>query len=90
MSGEYTRKLFSRRERSAGNKIDFDSANFEFASMNTKLALTAYLDRGTLVPNEVRKILRLPPIDGGDEPLLRKDTGKLVEKGGNDNGTDTD
>ena len=90
MSGEYTRKLFSRRERSAGNRIDFDSANFEFASMNTKLALTGFLDRGTLLPNEVRKILRLSPIDGGDEPLLRKDTGKLVEKGGEEDGTNTD
>lgn len=89
MSGEYTRKLFTRRERSAGNRIDFDSANFEFASMKTKLDLTSYLDRGTLVPNEVRKILRLPPIDGGDQPLLRKDTGKLTEEGGNGDGSDT-
>lgn len=77
MANEYTRKLFSRRERGCGNKIIFESSNLTFASMQTKLQLIQYVDRGVMTPNEVREFLCLAPIDGGDVALLRKDTGKL-------------
>lgn len=80
MSNEFTRKLFSRKERSYGNKIIFWSSSLTFASMQTKLALTQFLDRGTMVPNEVREILGYPPVEGGDKPLKRKDTGFLEEE----------
>ncbi len=80
MASEYTRKLFSRRERGCGNEIIFDSNRLTYASMKTKLNLVQYMDRGAMTPNEVREILNLPPIDGGDVPLLRKDTGTLTEK----------
>lgn len=80
MASEYTRKLFSRRERGCGNEIIFDSNRLTYASMKTKLNLVQYMDRGAMTPNEVRDILNLPPIDGGDVPLLRKDTGTLTEK----------
>lgn len=79
LAAELTRKLFTRRERGFGNKIVFENSNLTFASMNTKLALVNYIDRGVMTPNEVRSILNLEPIDGGDVPLLRKDTGKLED-----------
>lgn len=84
MSGEYTRKLFSRRERGCGNKIIFESSSLTFASMSTKLQLVTLMDRGAMTPNEVREYLGLPPVDGGDEALLRKDTGILTEGSGTD------
>lgn len=77
MANEYTRKLFSRRERGCGNRIIFESANLTYASMQTKLSLVSFVDRGIMTPNEVREILNYAPIDGGDVPLLRKDTGTL-------------
>lgn len=75
LSGEYTRKLFTRRERGFGNKIIFESSNLNFASMSTKLNLVQYVDRGIMSPNEVRAILNLAPREGGDQYVLRKDTG---------------
>ena len=84
MSGEYTRKLFSRRERGCGNEIIFESSSLTFASMTTKLNLVSFVDRGIMTPNEVRKYLNLVPLDGGDKALLRKDTGKLGGEEGED------
>lgn len=80
MAGEYTRKLFSRTQRGYGNAIIFESSSLTFASMATKLQLATMVDRGIMTPNEVRYYFGLPPIEGGDEALLRKDTGYL--KGG--------
>ncbi len=82
LSGEYTRKLFTRRERGFGNKIIFESSNLNFASMRTTLNLVQYVDRGIMSPNEIRAILNLAPREGGDEFVLRKDTG--VVGGGED------
>lgn len=77
LSGEYTRKLFTRRERGFGNKIMFEASNLTFASMKTKLDLIKYVDRGIMSPNEVREILHYAPREGGDTYILRKDTGQL-------------
>lgn len=77
LSNEFTRKLFTRKERSFGNRIIFESSNLTYASMDTKLQLVQYVDRGVMTPNEVRYYLNLAPIDGGDVALLRKDTGTL-------------
>lgn len=75
LSNEYTRKLFTRRERGYGNRIVFDSCLLQYASMKTKVGLVQMVDRGALTPNEWRKVFNLSPLEGGDVPLLRKDTG---------------
>ena len=75
LTNEVTRKVFSRRERGFGNKIMYTSNNLQYASMSTKLGLQAMVDRGAMYPNEWREVLNLPPIEGGDKVLLRKDTG---------------
>ncbi|MBO5032161.1 MAG: phage portal protein [Lachnospiraceae bacterium] len=84
LSNEFTRKLFTRKERSFGNRILFESSNLTYASMSTKLQLVQYVDQGVMTPNEVRYYLNLAPIDGGDTALLRKDTGKLGDEQGGD------
>lgn len=85
MSNEYTRKLFSRRERGFGNQIIFEASALQYASMQTKLNLVQFVDRGMMTPNEVRDIMNLAPIDGGDIPIRRLDTAP-VKEGGDNNG----
>lgn len=55
LSGEYTRKLFSRKERSFGNRIVFEASAWDFASTSTKLNLLQMVDRGALTPPLVRR-----------------------------------
>ncbi len=87
LAGEFTRKLFTRRERGHGNKIVFESLNLQYASMRTKLNLVQFVDRAMMVPNEVRRIFNMGPIEGGDKALLRLDTKPLnaSDEGGADN-----
>lgn len=82
MGGEYTRKLFNRKERSFGNSIIFESANLQYASMKTKLGLVAMVDRGAMTPNEWRRTMNLAPLPGGDVAVRRLDTAPVTEEGG--------
>lgn len=74
LSAEFTRKIFSRRERAFGNKVTFEASAWDSASLSTKLALSAMVDRGALTPNEWRGAFNLAPVAGGDEPIRRLDT----------------
>lgn len=74
LSGEYTRKLFNRRERGFGNKIIFDASNLSCASLQAKLQLQAMVDRGAMSANEWRATFNLAPVDGGDVIVRRLDT----------------
>ena len=78
---ELTRKIFSRRERSRGNRIVFESSGLQYASMSTKLHLVQMVDRGSMTPNEWRSVLNLGPIKDGDTPIRRLDTAKVAEGG---------
>lgn len=70
----YTTALFSRRERGCGNRIVFEANNLQCASLTTKLAFVAMVDRGAMLPNEWRETMNLAPIEGGDQPIRRLDT----------------
>ncbi|NJP37185.1 phage portal protein [Alkalicoccus luteus] len=78
LSDEFTRKLFTRRERGHGNKIIFESFALQYASMRTKMGLLQMVDRGALTPNEWRKILNLGPVEDGDKPIRRLDTAEVA------------
>lgn len=82
LSNEFSRKFFSRRERSFGNQIVFECNNLQYASMQTKLNLLQMVDRGALTPNEWRQVLNLAPIDGGDQVIRRLDTAPIKQKEG--------
>lgn len=80
MGNQYTKKLFSRKKRSYGNYIMFESNNLATASMKTKLELRQLVDRAGMTPNEWRAVFNLAPLPGGDEPIRRLDTA-VVETG---------
>ena len=83
MSDEFTRKLFTPRERQAGHRITFGANSLQYASMSTKLNLLQMVDRGAMTPNEWREVLNKAPIEGGDKPIRRLDTA-VVGGGGED------
>ncbi|PHV69772.1 phage portal protein [Sporanaerobium hydrogeniformans] len=81
LANEYSRKIFSRRERAFGNKIVFESSSLQYAAMSTKLQLMQMVDRGAMTPNEWRKVMNLGPIEGGEKAIRRLDTA-VVKEGG--------
>lgn len=84
LSDSFTKAFFSRRERALGNSIMFESNNLQFASMQTKLQMVGWLDRGVMTINEYRMIaLGLEPVEGGDARLLRKDTDRIGQENNN-------
>lgn len=80
MKGEYTRKLFSIKQRRFGNSIIFEAYNLQCANIKTKLSLVSMVDRGSMTPNEWRETLNLGPIAGGDVPLRRLDTQQVGDE----------
>lgn len=81
LSDGFTKAFFTRRERALGNSVMFESNNLQFASMQTKLQMVGWLDRGVMTVNEYRIVaLGLEPVEGGDIRLLRKDTDRLDQK----------
>ena len=84
-----TSRLFTRKEISFGNRIACEASNLQCASMQTKLQLVQFLDRGIMNANEIRAVLNLPPIPGGDEYVRRLDTAPITttEEGGDKDGT---
>ncbi len=70
---ELTYKIFTDRQRGFGNEVLFESSRMQYMSMKDKLQLIQLVDRKTMVPNEVRAILNLPPVPWGDEPLFWQD-----------------
>lgn len=71
MSLEFTRKLFTDKEISCGNKIVFSAERLTFANNSTKSNLiNTLLPLGVLSINEARTILELAPIDDGDRHLV--------------------
>lgn len=74
LGGVYTTHLFTRMERGFGNRIVFEAKNLQCASLTTKLAFQAMVDRGAMTPNEWRQTMNMAPVEGGDEPIRRLDT----------------
>ena len=89
LSLEFTSKLFSDREIGHGNEIVFEANRLQYASVSTKLALVALVDRGIMVPNQLAEVFNLPPVPGGDKPIRRLDTRPIDETDGGDNDADS-
>lgn len=80
LSLELTRKIFTERELSHGNRVWFESNRLQYASVKTKLGMVAMVDRQLMTPNEFRDIFNLPPYEGGDEFILRLDTAQTGDE----------
>lgn len=67
MSLEFTRKIFSERERAFGNEIIFESGRLQFKSNATKISmLKELLPMGLFTMNQALEILNLPSVPDGD------------------------
>lgn len=67
-----TKMLFTLREQTEGNKVVATANRLQYLSNNEKLAVSSQmLDRGIMSINDVREIWNLPPVEGGDERIIR-------------------
>ena len=67
-----TKMLFTLREQSSGNRVMATANRLQYMSNADKLNVSAQLlDRGLLTLNEAREIWNLPPVDGGDQRIIR-------------------
>ena len=80
MQNEWTRKLFTRRERGFGNRIVFDAGGIDSETTATKLAYVSMVNRRAMTPNEWREKFHMSPVPGGDELIFWQDPGNV--KGG--------
>ena len=80
-----TRMLYTFREQSEGNKVMATSNRLQYMSNNDKLNVSSQmLDRGIMSINDVREIWNLPPVEGGDQRIIRGEYYPIEEKMEND------
>lgn len=84
-----TKMLFTFREQSQGNRVIATANRLQYMTNADKLSVSAQmLDRGIMSLNDVREIWNLPPVDGGDERIIRGEyynASDRVNNGGTDN-----
>lgn len=81
LSDVLTKMLYTLRERSQGNGVTITSNRLQYLSNADKLAVSAQmLDRGIMSINDVREIWNLPPVEGGDERIIRGEYYTTKEK----------
>lgn len=67
-----TKMLFTFREQASGAKITATANRLQYMTNADKLNVSAQmLDRGLMTRNEIREIWNLPPVDGGDDMVIR-------------------
>lgn len=81
-----TRMLFTFREQSNGNFVMATANRLQYLSNADKLNVSSQLlDRGILSINDVREIWNLPPVEGGDERIIRGEYYNATDKINEDN-----
>lgn len=81
-----TKMLFTFREQSQGNMVMATANRIQYMANADKLNVSRdLLDRGILTLNDVREIWNLPPVDGGDERIIRGEYYNATEKVGETN-----
>ncbi len=84
-----SRMLYTFNERTRGNSLVLTSNRLQFMSNSDKLAVsTQLIDRGIMSRNDVREIWNLPPVEGGDELVIRGEyynANEQINDGGDDN-----
>ena len=73
--------LFTAREQAQGSRVTATSNRLQYMTNKDKLDVSSQmLDRGLMTRNEVREIWNLPPVDGGDEMLVRAEYINMTER----------
>ena len=81
-----TKMLFTFREQSQGNQVMATANRLQYLSNADKLNVSSQmLDRGIMSINDVREIWNLPPVEGGDNRIIRGEYYSTDEKIGEDN-----
>ena len=90
LSEVLTKMLFTFREQSNGNQVTVTSNRLQYLSNADKLNVSSQLlDRGIMSINDVRDIWNLPPVEDGDQRIIRGEYYSTDEKLGEDsNGTE--
>lgn len=71
LSQEFTAKVFTEKEKTYGNIIDFNSNRLTYASTTNKVNMVKELGAlGLLTTNEARELFDLPPVEDGDKRLV--------------------
>ena len=80
-----TKMLFTFREQASGARITATSNRLQYMTNKDKLDVsTQMMDRGLMTRNEIREIWNLPPVDGGDEMMIRAEYVNANERTEND------
>lgn len=67
-----TKMIYTPREQAQGSRITATSNRLQYMTNKDKLDVSSQmLDRGLMTRNEIRDIWNLPPVEGGDEMLVR-------------------
>ena len=81
LSEVLTRMLFTFREQGSGAGITATANRLQYMTNADKLSVsTQLLDRGIMSINDVRDIWNLPPVDGGDERMIRAEYINIDER----------
>lgn len=81
-----TKMLFTLREQTQGNRVMTTANRLQYMSNKDKLEVSAQLlDRGIMSINDVREIWNLPPVENGDERIIRGEYYNADEKVGESN-----
>ena len=76
-----TKALFTERERAQGTQLMATANRLQYMSNRDKLNVTAQLlDRGLFSLNEAREIWNLPPVENGDQRVIRGEYYSADEK----------
>lgn len=76
-----TKMLFTMREQSQGNFVAATTNRLQYMTNADKLNVSAQmLDRGIMSINDVRQIWNLPPVDNGDQRIIRGEYYSADEK----------
>ena len=86
MSQTITKMLYSYNERTRGNAFMLTANRLQYMTNADKLQVSTQLvDRGIMSRNDAREIWNLPPVEGGDELVIRGEYYKATEQiGDND------
>lgn len=76
-----TKMLFTFREQAQGSRVTATSNRLQYMTNADKLNVSSQLlDRGIMSINDVREIWNLPPVDGGDERMIRAEYVNISER----------